>query len=118
MSTSTRRLPDQVVLRGITRTLLGRQVRSAIIACALRGYGEARNLLGIVTIAKEHRAKPRAVAAAFGFLPSASNHRKYLDVWSANDDFAMPLLPTDIEVVAAFALSRAIHDGGGPFMVD
>lgn len=61
--------------------------------------------------AKAHRTDRRVVAAAFGFLPDYSRPASYLDVW-LDDEFAIALLPKDAAVVAAFALSRAIHPEG------
>ncbi len=112
-----RRLPNAAVLDGITRTLLSPPARRAIIAGAKRGCGAARDLPGILALAKKHGANARTCAAAFGFLPDAHRPRKYVDVL-ADDDRLVALLPNDPEVSAAFALSRAIYDQCGAFFVE
>lgn len=107
MDSGTRRLPDDVVLRAITRTLLGRQVQRAIIACARRGYGEARNLQGIRSSAREFGADAKAVLAAFLFLPALGNPRRYIDVTDTGENATeTAVLPDDKETIAAFALAR------------
>lgn len=45
--------------------------RRAIIASAQWGYGNARNLAGILCAARSFHTNPRVVAAAFGFLRDA-----------------------------------------------
>lgn len=109
---NTRRLPDDVVLRGITRTLLGRQVQRAIIACARRGYGEARDQRGIRAIARQFGADAKTVLAAFLFLPTLGNPKRYLDVTDNGDDaLDAALLPDEPPVIAAFALGRLAGRG-------
>jgi hypothetical protein len=111
-------LSDEIVLDGIIRKLISPAARRAIIACARRGFGDARNLLGILAVAKELGARPRVVAAAFGFLPDARNRRRYVDVLANQDECELALLPKDTAVAAAFALSLAVCPEGGAFVAE
>ena len=108
------RLPDAVVLDAICHEILSREARKAIIACARRSLGDARDQKGITAIAKECGANPRVVLAAFGFLPDSRRPKRYVDVWQ-DDETIIALLPAGTEVAAAFALSRAVHPEGCAF---
>lgn len=72
------KLPDNLVLVAITRRLIPPRARKAIVACAQRGYGEARNLRGILAQARRAKAPAAVVAAAFSFLPSLDDPRVYV----------------------------------------
>ena len=113
MDSPTRRLPDHVVLRAITRTLLGRQLQKAIIACARRGYGDARDQRAIRAMAREFGADAKAVLAAFLFLPALGNPRRYIDVTDISDDAVdIAVIPTELPTAAAFALGRLAWQDG------
>jgi hypothetical protein len=109
-------LTNDVVLDGIVG-LLPPSARKAIVACCRRGYGDARDLRGILAQAKRAKAPARVVAAALGYLPDAHRPSHYVDVL-AGDEFALGLLPKGAAVRAAFALSRAVHPEGGSFTAE
>ena len=114
---SATQLPDAVVLNAIVHKVLRPASRKAIIACARRGLGDARDQRGITAVAKECGAEPRVVLAAFGFLPDSRRPKRYVDVWK-DDESTVALLPAGTEVAAAFALSRAVHPEGCAFAAE
>ncbi|HEX8341972.1 MAG TPA: hypothetical protein VF624_13785 [Tepidisphaeraceae bacterium] len=91
--------------------LLSKPTRQAIREAAKRGMGQDRDRRGIVEAANRCGANPDAVLAAFGFLHDANQPKAFVDVLNG-DEFTMALLPTEMETVAAFALSRAAHPAG------
>lgn len=112
---NTTRLPDKVVLDAIVRKFLTGNTRKAIIACARRSLGDARDQRAIRVVAQECGADPRVVLAAFGFLPDSRQPEQYVDVWQ-DDETTIALLSAGTEMAAAFALSRAVHPEGGSFV--
>jgi len=79
--------------------------------------GDARDQRGIAAVAKECGADPRVVLAAFGFLPDSRRPKRYVDVWT-DDENTIALLPADTEVAAAFALSPAVHPEHGSLVAE
>jgi len=110
-------LPDKVVIEGIVQTLIPPAARKAIIAAAQRGCGAARDLPGLLALAKQAKAAPRVVCAAFGFLPDYRRRGRYVDMLT-DDEFTLGLLPKYAAVRAAFALSRAVHPEGCSFVAE
>jgi hypothetical protein len=86
--------------------------RAAMLAAAQCGYGEARDINGIVATADRHGARRRVVAAFFGFLRDGWHSDRFADAFQPETTPACdtPTLDnrTDPQVTAAFALARAV----------
>lgn len=59
---NTTRLPDNVVLNAIVRKLLTGNTRKAILACARRSFGDARDQRAIRAVSQQCAADPRVVS--------------------------------------------------------
>jgi hypothetical protein len=98
---------DEDLLNAIKHDLLSAAERNAIVACARYGFGEARNLDGILGVARGMRIEPKVVAAAFLYLPVLGDPSRFLDTTDIGPDaFDTADLGDDPRVIAAFALGR------------